>query len=312
MNWSVAGLSTFLPQKIACRNTHLCFLLLLSFLAPVANATISPESIYVVGNSLSWDAINAGALSDLFRKGGVTINMDYHIRCGSSLTNTVANPDDACELSDDGPWDVALSSNKYDLLVLQPHENGSTTESEIDAMGTLASLTNSRVAIYEAYPDYEAAADIKLFYESPDQTEFRQSLAEFTQIEHAFPEAIVIPAMEVLVTLDSLARAGQVPGISTAQDFYRDARHLNGIGKYILGLTFFSSISGLDPSLTGLEFNPAYGGISEQQALVIQNVVSDVVLKPVPLSSTLWLFGTGVSLIGSLIASTRHKGQQRS
>lgn len=297
-----------MPSVFSSSNIRLCFLTFLAFVTPVASATAPPESMYVVGNSLSWDAINGNVLGDLFRKGGAPIDIDYHIRCGSSLTNTVNNPDDACVLSDDGPWDVALPSNEYDLLVLQPYEDGSTTESEIDAMKTLASLTNARIAIYEAYPDYEAAADIKLFYESPDQTAFRQTLAEFTQIENAFPEAIVIPAMEVLVTLDSLARAGQIPGISTAQDFYRDARHLNGIGKYILGLTFFSSISGLDPSLTGLELDPTYEGISEQQALIIQNVVSDVALRPVPLPSTLWLFGTGAALVGSRISRSRNKG----
>ena len=100
--------------------------------------------------------------------------------------------------------------------------------------------------------------------------------------------------MEVLLKLDESARNGLLPGINTAQDFYRDGRHLNGIGRYALGLTFFSSITGQDPSLTGSNFHPTYAELSMEQAIIIQDAVREVVLSPVPLPASFILFISGI------------------
>ena len=71
---------------------------------------------------------------DVFDDGGVPIERpEYHIRCNSSLHNTLLHSNDACALSDDGPWPQALPANTYDIVVLQPHQGG-TTAQEIDAI----------------------------------------------------------------------------------------------------------------------------------------------------------------------------------
>lgn len=214
------------------------------------------------------------------------------------MHGTSANSGDACILSSDGPWDVALANNQYDYLVLQPHENTPSTEAEITAMQGFLSLTTAQLVIYEAYPDADAVANIADYYMLPDQQEFRQTQAEFSQVRAAFPNAKIIPAMEVLIEVDAMARNAEVPGINTAQDLYRDPRHLNEFGRYILGLTHFSAITGLDPSATGLDLHTIYSSVTDVQALSAQEAVRRVLgFAAVLLPAAFWFLITGLLML---------------
>lgn len=271
----------------------------LIFAAFFTESAFSSISAYFVGNSLSWDALNGAAMSDLFGKGGVDLVANYHIRCGSSLSSTYGNPDDPCVVSSDGAWNTALLSKTYDYLVVQPHEGG-TTEQEMQAIESFRVLNpNASLVIYEAYPDFVSAADLSGFYNKPDQSRFAQTQAEFSQIKDAYPDALYVPAIEVLLAFDQMARDGEIPGINSAQDIYRDGRHMNAIGKYLLGLTFYTSLTGNDPSATGLELHRNYNGVTSEQALLIQGLVADT-LVPVPIPNLAWLFAAVVVYVTGL------------
>ena len=51
----------------------------------------------------------------------------------------------------------------------------------------------------------------------------------------------------VMYQFDQKAKSGRIPGFSGAGALYRDRLHLNNVGRYIAGLTMFSSIFGIDP-----------------------------------------------------------------
>lgn len=280
-----------------------CIAALQALITMPASAATSSFSAYFIGNSLSWDALNSGALDDLFLKGGVSLSSDYHIRCSSSLASTYSNTTDPCVVSGDGTWDTALPVNSYDLLVLQPHETGST-EDEIAAINAYAALNSASLVIYEAYPGYGPAGDLEGFYAQPDQSDFAQTKAEFAQIRAAFPDAIYVPGMEVLLAFDQMARNGEIDGIFSAQDLYRDGRHLDNFGKYLLGLTFFTAITGLDPAMTGLDLHTRYDGVTTEQAILAQGLVADTLISPVPVPAAVWLFGS--ALIGLVCIKRRH------
>lgn len=274
----------------------LCLLIFATFCTESAFCSISA---YFVGNSLSWDALNGAAMSDMFSKGGVELVANYHIRCGSSLSSTYDNPDDPCVVSSDGAWNTALQSKNYDYLVVQPHEGG-TTEQEMQAIESFRVLNPSAsLVIYEAYPDFVSAADLSGFYNKPDQSRFAQTQAEFSQIKQAYPDALYVPAIEVLLAFDQMARDGEIPGMNSVQDLYRDGRHMNAIGKYLLALTFYTSLTGNDSSATGLELHRNYNGVTSEQALLIQGLVADAIV-PVPVSNSTWLFLAAVFYVTGL------------
>jgi len=262
----------------------------------IASATM--VSTYHIGNSLTWDAIKKNTLIDLFANAGISLIENHHIKCSGTLTHSLANPDVTCVASSVGSWKEALAENSYDFLILQPsvgsHSLGeiATTEDEISAIRSFATKTNARLAIYEAFPYLNQAADISSFYHLPDQSLFRSTEVELAQIWDAFPNALKIPTMQVLINLDLLAREGNLPGMSTAQDFYRDGAHLNEFGRYALALTHFSALTGLDPSLTGLDLPEDYSSVTDQQALMVQKAVREVVLSHVPLPASILFFCT--------------------
>lgn len=63
---------------LACTLLALVF----SFSKPAAAGV---ESVYYVGNSLTWDAIPNGGITDLAAQVGHTHNAGYHICCGRGL-----------------------------------------------------------------------------------------------------------------------------------------------------------------------------------------------------------------------------------
>ncbi len=234
---------------------------------------------YNIGNSLTWDAVNAGGMEDVFSKGGVNLIINHHINCGSSLANTLANSNKTCISSKDGHWNEALVNNFYDMLILQPFEGGAT-ETEITAMQSFVAMvsTNTQIVLYEAYPGFDDAKNISDYYLLPDQVAFGETQAEYQAVREAFPDAIIIRAMEVIVEIDVRARRGEIPGITSAQDLYRDKRHFGNLGKYILSLTFYSSLTNLVPELTGLDLHARFQGVTKKQAIAVQKTVKAVII----------------------------------
>ena len=258
-------------------------------------------SFYLVGNSLTFDALSGWGLYDVFDDGGAPIDPpEYHIRCNSSLHSTLLHTLDACALSPDGPWPDALRSNSYDVLVLQPHQGG-TTAKEIAAISYYASLNDAALVIYEAFPPQSEFEDIATYYALAPQTDFRQTQAEFGKIRDAHPNAVVVPAMQVLVEVDERAIWGLIPGITSVRALYRDDAHMNALGRYTLALTFYAALTGRHPNDTGTDLHPVYAGVTPAQALAVQAAVAEVVLGepgnvvPVPLP-LLWLLTLTVAV----------------
>jgi hypothetical protein len=201
------------------------------------------ESYYMIGNSLTRDAINYGALVDMHENEGEALSIEWHIKGGASLMKNFLEPS-VTFAPVDNAWPTALDKD-YDYLVLQPHEDG-TTQAEIDAIELFSTMTSAKIVIYETFPRMDKFDIAEDYYNLPAQNNFIQSKAEYKKIRDAFPDAIIVPFMQVFVDIDNAARAGKIDGISSAKDLYSDRRHLNDLGKFAIMLTFLKSMTGAD------------------------------------------------------------------
>lgn len=84
----------------------------------------------------------------------------------------------------------------------------------------------------------------------------------------------LIPVGDVFAALDQQMMAGKVPGYRSIYELYKDAIHLGRLGSYIVGCTFFATITG--QSAVGLPSAP-YRVDDPAIVPIIQRTVDDVV-----------------------------------
>lgn len=91
--------------------------------------------------------------------------------------------------------------------------------------------------------------------------------AVIAEVARHFPELVgeqrlrEIPGGDLLAALDAVAKAGGLPGISSAKDLYTDVQHLrSGLGHYAMAALFYASLFEADPSRL------PYGRFNDQAA----------------------------------------------
>jgi hypothetical protein len=89
-------------------------------------------------------------------------------------------------------------------------------------------------------------------------------------------QVFMIPVGHVMAALNTKMEKGEVPGFKSIWDVYNDGIHLNPVGGYIVGATFFMAFTKENPA--GLSSEP-YGKIEPTVAKIIQETVWDVVSK---------------------------------
>ena len=52
----------------------------------------------------------------------------------------------------------------------------------------------------------------------------------------------MVPVGHVLHELNQRMKAGEVPGYKTVWELYKDGIHLNNVGSYVVGCTFFATL----------------------------------------------------------------------
>ena len=98
-----------------------------------------------------------------------------------------------------------------------------------------------------------------------------------------YPDRIkFIPVGKVLYHFDKKAKSGQVPGYSGSGELYRDAWHLNNVGRYIAGLTVFSQIFRIDPveipDFGSYQMSDRWSSdreLTSKQKVVIKKIISE-------------------------------------
>jgi len=220
-------------------------------------------SIYCIGNShtvdFTWDAF-LPILEEL----NIKTNHGWHIKCGSPLSNILANPDVTCvELTEYGDFQKAIDHHRWNVITLQTF-SGSTPQSETEAVKEVLKRIskginkNSDVYIYCSWPYNTSTRLIDFDYSQEWNSGFhkKDSLTVLTKkyfrylkksIEKESENIKFIHVGEVLYQFDQKARSGGIPGFTGSGELYRDGWHLNNVGRFIAGMTVFSQIFRYDP-----------------------------------------------------------------
>jgi hypothetical protein len=85
---------------------------------------------------------------------------------------------------------------------------------------------------------------------------------------------LLVPVGYVFAKLDEQMRDGKVRGYSNVYQLYKDGIHLNEVGSYIVGCTFFATLFKNSPE--GLPVEP-YGNIDKEFAKYVQKLIWDTV-----------------------------------
>ncbi len=278
-------------------------LVILVWITPLVAA--ANQFSYSVGNSLTWDA-NPPRVSDLATLSGETLTVGYHIRCGSSLTAIYNDPLTTCITPTlFGRWDQALASYAWDIVTLQTHPGvGSTLASDASValslmQETLSQGDNNTTQFYiyatyartdwfnDSYHEYwwQPVANEPTQMTLPRRDYYQHLIDNLRQQQATILSPILlVPAGDVIDVFDQLMVAGQVPGLSSAVDLYRDQAHLNNVGRFLLSHTWYATIFGTSPiGLDSASLFPASASWPTDQTITpeladqLQRVVWNVV-----------------------------------
>ena len=241
----------------------------------------SADTAYYVGNSLTWDAGLFTRVTPLAGELGHDITTGHHICCNATLDYIWSNPTDVCVASPEpyGMHGNALPNYAFDFVTLQPFNDVLAGES-----GAISRINDFRAAtqgtpqfyVYQAWPNGASSPsfDYSAKWDRPASVGGTFTRDWFAQLMPAVaPDGVlIIPAGEVLYTIDQRAKAGLIPGINSAKDLYRDDTHMTTTGGYVAALAVVSTVYATSP--IGLSHPDT---ISAEQALALQTAVWDVV-----------------------------------
>lgn len=114
------------------------------FFCLTANAAAqSPQRIFMIGNSLTWDTYP----HELYRQ------VEYHIDCGRNLQYIFDNPAAPC-LEISHLWTDALVNDVYDVVVVQPFYD-TTLEQDIAIISHWMTLQpNAQFILHTGWPEH--------------------------------------------------------------------------------------------------------------------------------------------------------------
>lgn len=261
------------------RSVVVCFACIVSFVANAAppetlasgDASESIQSIYLIGNSLTWDTIPAKLDRDV----------QWHVDCGKPLTFIHENPSAPC-VKTSTLWPDALKAKQYDAISFQPHYGTTLKEDRQTIEKWLALQPSAIVVIHTGWARQaervaewgDDSADGKLTH---SEVYFRELIAEL-QSRYPDREFRTTGAMLLLNLAANEIAAGDAP-FSDVSDLYRDAIHMNvDTGRYLMHNAMRQTLgqprlATWTNSLT-TEQQAYLDGVLDRQAVLVENFLS--------------------------------------
>ncbi|MEI7730473.1 MAG: sugar-binding protein [Verrucomicrobiota bacterium] len=248
--------------------------------------------VYMIGNSLT-DNVNYDGFKQIAESRG------YKHTWGRSMTPGAPifwhwDHDPAFTQPPFGGWKKALVEYQWDAITLQPF---STYKNELEAAQKFVEVIQSKnpqaqVFIYAQWMtrdkgDFDVAWTQKggegTGKLSPGTRDYYERFVQ--DLRRACPNLKpfrLIPAGHAMYLLNQKIKAGQVPGFHDIREVYNDGIHLNNVGAYIAGCSFFATIYGESPvGLPAEPYQPQSGHrgvkLTPELARVIQETVWEIV-----------------------------------
>ena len=266
-------------------------LLVLAITAPALAEEQAPKTVrvYFVGNSVT-DTIKYGFLAELAKSRGYTQIWGRHMIPGAPLQWIWQHPKDGFQEPPFGHYPTALANFQWDVLSLQPfdrHLDGKDgdivmAKNFIDL--ALPKSPDLQIYVYARWPrqgkdDFDTAW-LKKYAGGWDNTNETKDYFERLTLElrKAYPKLkkpiLMVPVGHVMYELNQRMKAGQVPGYTDIKQLFADGIHLNNVGSYVVGCTYFATLYKQSP--VGLPSEP-YKVADKKLAAVIQDAVWKVV-----------------------------------
>jgi hypothetical protein len=279
----------------------------------MANVVQSNQSlrVFFVGNSLT-DTINYKKFEQSVKAGGDSITWGRHTGPGATLDG-LYKPNEKGELygiaeEPYGKSPNALAKFQWDVITLQPfdrpllnNEDGKEIGDVLNVRGFLKLMVeknkDAQVYLHAHWPRRwawnETAETAKPFdysahWDKPysggwevykdnsyEAREFYEKLMEEANKESPLSKPIlIIPAGEVIYEFDKAAKAGKIPGMTSANDLYTDHIHFGDKGAYLTALTFYATIYQKPPTSISTKI---YGFDNPEFEKIAQDIVWQVV-----------------------------------
>jgi hypothetical protein len=262
-------------------------LLVLAIAAPAVAADQKTLRVYFVGNSVT-DTINYRGLADLAQSRGYTQIWGRHMIPGAPLQWIWQHPRDGFQEPPFGHYPTALANYQWDVLSLQPFDRHLDGKDGDVAMAknfidlALSKSPDLQIFVYARWPrqgkdDFDTAW-LKKYTGGWDNTNETKDYFEMLTLElrKAYPKLKInmVPVGHVMYELNQRMKAGQVPGYTDIKQLFADGIHLNNVGSYVVGCTYFATLYKQNPK--GLPSAP-YKVQDAKLAGTIQDVVWKVV-----------------------------------
>ncbi len=268
---------SFAIAAIVLANVHVC---------AQDNKTLR---VYFIGNSVT-DTINYGALAELAKSRGHQQVWGRHMIPGAPLQWIWEHPKDGFQEQPFGHYPTALADHEWDVLSLQPFDRQLDGKDGDLAMAknfidlALPKSPDVQVYVYARWPrqgkdDFDTAW-LKKYTGGWDGTNETKDYFERLTLElrKACPNlkkpVLMVPVGHVMYELNQRMKAGEVPGHKQIKDVFSDSIHLNNIGSYVVGCTYFATIYRENPKKLPSE---PYKVADPKLAEVIQDTVWKVV-----------------------------------
>lgn len=259
-------------------------------------APINTINVYFIGNS-ETDGLNYLGLKAMARERNKIHTYGRHIIPGAPLSWLWTHPDKGFAVKPFGFPPHAFTNYNWDAISIQPFDRPIEGKDGDLVMAlnyiNLAQTKNLNVKfyVYQRYPQTNnnippnsSSLTAELWNErfigvkglKSERREYFENLT--VALRKSSPRnknILMIPVGEVLRVLNNKMQAGLIPGYQSIWEFYFDDKHMNGIGQFLIGTTFYATIYQENP--TGLSVPLKYGLIDPWLARIIQQTVWDVV-----------------------------------
>jgi hypothetical protein len=205
----------------------------LALVATVGAAADAPPTIYLIGNSLTWDtAPEALPGPDL-----PAANVRWHVDCGVSLPHIKNRPDKPC-VESSTIWPEALADRQFDLVSVQVHY-GSKLAEDADTIAFFMEKQPGATFVLHSGWAFQKARGKELEHarepvEMVHSTGYMRALLAELAGRHPGRELRQTFAQNLLAVIAEDVAAGRA-AIGGVEDLYRDDIHLTlDHGRYLM------------------------------------------------------------------------------
>jgi len=250
---------------------------------------------YHIGNSLTWDS-SPTFLDNIASSQGISLTLGHHINCNRSLIDIWNNPEQTCidPIAGFGYYLDALTVD-LDYVTAQPFwSKSSTLGSDEQVFSDFAVLldqnpnnTDTTIYLYQAWGAdwfmsngdwYNDVLDSDMTPTTASDEYFVHLYNRLTS-SHVRPIRI-IPVGQVIDALNTRITEGNLFGVSSIQDLYRDSIHMSyDLGRFAASVTTIVVLLDIPPFGLHEVWIEQFGdgGYDRQTFVDIENTIWDIV-----------------------------------